>query len=341
MPLFHSAIVRRTAAASVACAALLTVGQSANAQSTTYHTSASFGAINYEDRSAPTSLLHGYFEQGGRVMSTSGETTYSFGEGTGTSLGAGSDTIRLSGTAWGSSTGLGFNDLKAGVRATLENAYLDLRGVDDAPDQGGLKSPYFWIADASAGWTMTSKFNGFTVAGNSYTVKWIFGIDGATNTYDDGYGFAYMGFQYGANARQGFSTTSLLPQQWATTSMPVLWGEAVQTTADFHANWQYNMIAEATGVRSDEGELIGYLAAPSLSATVDYASTMKLEEIQVFDQNGNRFYDFTVEDGDNNRVYSGNAVAVVPEAGTLGLFCLGTFLFSGTLYRHTRRHGTS
>lgn len=343
MPLFSTAINRRitvavAAATAATCSAFLTGGRSAYAQGTTYRTSASFGAINYEDRNAATASLYGSYYQGGRIMEgVTGETTYSFGEGSGTSLGADSDTIRLSGSAWGSSNGLGFNDLKAGVSATLANAYLDLRGIEDAPEIGnGSKAPYYWIADASAAWTMTSKFNGFTVAGNSYTVKWIFGVDGVTNSHDTGYGFAYMGFNYGANPRQGFSTTSLLPQQWATTSMPVMWGEAVQTRADFHANWQYNLLSDAEQVFEND-QLIGYRAAPSLSATVDYASTMKLEEIQVFDQNGNRFYDFTVEDGDNNRIYSGNAVAV-PESGTLGLVCLGILLAAAglSLRRHRR-----
>jgi hypothetical protein len=310
------ALAAVAASLALCCAA----ARPANAQTTTFFTRGSFGAINYEDRQAGSAVLHGFTQYGGQSQSVSGEATYSFGQGNGTSLGAASDTTRISGTAWGSSTGLGFFDLKAGVRATLEDAYLDLRGIEDAPESDGMKAPYYWIASAGAGWTRTARFNGFTVAGNSYTVKWIFGVDGVKNEIDAGLGFAYLGFQYGANPRYSFSTTSLDPQVWATPSMPVTWGEAVQTNAAFSTDWQYNMLFHGEEVRDDDGVLIGYRAPSLLQGTVDYASTTRLQEIQVFDQTGARFYDFWVDDGAGNVLYAGApGAAAVPEPATLPL----------------------
>lgn len=338
MPTRNRIIVVRAATTAFALSLLFLAGVPTHAQGTVYRTAASFGAINYEDRSASSSSLYGSYQQGGRVMSASGEATYSFGEGAGEALGANGDTMRLSGTAWGSSNGQGFNDLKAGVTAKLENAYLDVRDPDNAPDVNGMKAPYLWLADASAAWTMTTRFVGSSATGSGYTVKWIFGVDGVTNSYDAGYGFAYMGFNYGGYPRQSFSTESLLPQTWATDSMPVMWGDAVETSADFHANWQYNMLSRAEEVR-ENGVLIGYRAPSVLNATVDYASSVTIQEIQVFDQSGNRFYDFYVEDGDNNRIYSGNAVTVVPESGTAGLIGAGLSLGTVLFYRRKRQKG--
>jgi len=317
----------------LATAAVTVAVSPAHAQGTTFYTRASFGAINYEDRSAATASLYGWTQYGGQSMATSGEFTYSFGDGRGTSLGSLSDDIRIAGAAWGRSTGLGFFDLKAGVRATLENAYLDLRDVANAPNIAGMRAPYFWIASAGAGWTHTARFNGIGVAGSGHTVKWIFGVDGVVNDIDAGIGFAYMGFQYGANPRYRFNTSSLAPQSWATPSMPVTWGDAVQTNASFNTDWQYSMLGEAEEVYDENETLLGYVAPSALQGTVDYSSTMKLQEIQVFAPDGSRFYDFTVDDGAGNVFYSGNtAAASVPESGSAALAGLA-LLMAGLLRR--------
>jgi hypothetical protein len=243
-------MLHRTAAAAVRAVALLTACVSlplasvcpAHAQGTV-QTAGNLFVINYEDLGSPSALARGFVDIAGQSIYTSGETTYSYGEGRGTSLGAADDTIRLSGEAWASVESLGFGGLKAGVTGTLENAHLDLRDVENAPNEGGIKAPYYWIAGAQAGWTMRSRFiSSATVAGNAYTVRWIFWVDGVQNTYDDGTGYAALLFNYAGN-NHSFSTTSLLPEVWATPSMPVSWQDPVITSATFFATWQYDIVS--------------------------------------------------------------------------------------------------
>jgi hypothetical protein len=337
MPLSHRPTVSLTALLGLA---LMTAPQIAQAQvsTTTYRTSTAFTAINYEDITHATAFAYGDYQFGGPVLDTLAGTSYSFGDGVGTSLGAGSDTIDFYGRGWASALGLGFTDLKAGISATLENAYLDQRDPDNAPEYGnGMKAPAHWIARSSAGFTIDHRFNSPTVSGNNYTMKWVWSIDGATNSYDAGYGGAYLAFNHGANATQSFSTTSLTPQLWITDPVQVNWTNWAQTNVDFYAQWQYSMIGSSTPVY-DNG-LAGYVAPAQLNATVDYASTVKLQEIQIFDANGNRFYDFTIEDRAGSVIYNGNANAVssdAPEPGTLSL--LGAvFVGVPLLYRRRKR----
>jgi hypothetical protein len=250
------------------------------------------------------------------------------------------DTIRLYGDAWARVEGLGFGGLKAGVSATLESGYLDLRDIENAPNDSGIKAPYAWIAGAQATWTMRSRFfSAATVAGNAYTVRWIFSVDGVQNSFDGGIGFAALGFSYGSNA-YSFDTTSILPQVWSTPSMPVSWQDPVITSATFYASWQYDLLSNGEAVL-DDGNLIGYLAPSFTGGTVDYASTVNLSEIQVFDQTGNRFYDFYVEDESGNRLYTGAGVsAAAPEPGALGLLMTGTILTIPTFRRRRRQYFT-
>jgi hypothetical protein len=333
----------RAATAAVRVAALLTACVSvplalehpAHAQ-TTVQTAGQFVVINYEEFNTPSAFTRGFVDIGGSDLFTSGEVSYSFGDGRGISLGAEDDTIRLYGDAWARVEGLGFGGLKAGVSATLENGYLDLRDVENAPNDGGIKAPSYWIAGAQASWTLRSRFvSSASVVGNSYTIRWIFSVDGVENRYDDGAGFAALLFNYAGNS-QLFQTTSLLPEVWATPSMPVSWQDPVVTSATFFATWQYDMLSYGQEVRNNSS-LIGYLAPPALSGTVDYASTLTLSEIQVFDQSGARFYDFHVEDESGNRLYTGSAAAAAaPEPGTLGLVALGVLLPLPTLRRRRR-----
>jgi hypothetical protein len=291
---------------------------------TTFRSSFFLGAINYEDRNAPTAIAHGFFQQGGALLSSTGQTSYSFGEGTGTALGADSDTITLSGHGDAAAVGFGFSGLKARVEATLENASLYEPNIENAPDIGGMKAPYVWLATATAGWDLKTTFVSTSLGGIGYTVKWIFGVDGSVNDVDAGYGSAYLSFRRGAYA-SSFQTTSLTPQLWATPSLPLEWGTEQTTSATFAAQWQYNLIGDATQVPD------GYLAPPQLNGTVDYYSSATFQEAQVFDAEGNRVYDFHIEDGSGNVLYAGAAAA--PEPGTFVLVGAGVLVGLGVLRR--------
>ena len=83
----------------------------------------------------------------------------------------------------------------------------------------------------------------------------MFGVDGTPNTNNGGCSFAYLGFSCGAS-QANFSTTSLLPQLWATDPMPVVWVTGVQTNADINTNWQYNLIQDDEQVRDARERLL-------------------------------------------------------------------------------------
>jgi hypothetical protein len=91
------------------------------------------------------------------------------------------------------------------------------------------------------------------------------------------------------------------------------------------------MLARAEEVRATRS-VDRLLCAVGTQRDSDYSSTVTFQEIQVFDRTGNRFYDFYVEDGDNNRIYSGTPYRGAGPGGTVGLIGAGLDARRGLLF---------
>lgn len=328
----------------IAASAVLSAGnvEPAVAQTpgtTTYSNHVGVGAVSYRYKNTPTGYLSGDFAVDTNnfsnvPLSSSQSVTYSFGDDTGTSLGLASDTITFSGSGYANA--LSYEHMQASISSTLSNAYFYENDWQNAPETAqGIQAPYYWIASAGTDVDIHHRFNGLTVAGNSYTMKWIWGIEGTENSNNGGRGFVRMAYSYPASATQHFESSSIAPQQWVTNPVQVVWGDFVHTYIGFSAEWHYDITDQGTRDQNNEGWIAN---SDVLNATVNYASSAHLQEIQVFDQNGNRFYDFTMEDSNGTILYRGNnaPAAAAPEPGTFALFGMGVILLPPALYRRRK-----
>jgi hypothetical protein len=188
--------------------------------------------------------------------------------------------------------------LKTSLTASLTNTFYN-------PANAGNDIPHIYVGAGQATFSDTLRFVG-TFMLPTFKVRYTYFVHGTLT----GSAYASLGVNIGSDPRDGLFLQSgdgpQIAQYWST----ALHELNPMLTHDLQTNF-------LSGFQQDTKFLAD---GSNRSGTAEFSSTITLSNIEVFDQNNNPFYDFTIESGSGTIYPAANAV---PEPATCAALTLG------------------
>ena len=181
----------------------------------------------------------------------------------------------------------------------------------------GSPTSFQSVAVARANETLT--FEGFS--GSAYKVRYLYHIDGFTSLIGSGNPYAEMLYQFGNDIPEDFVTSDSVAN-WSTQDHELAWGVPISQKTIFAATF-------LTGLDGSQRD------GDTISGEANYASTLTLTGIEVFDPNGDLASGWTVTSSSGTQ-YNTIQAQTTPEPGSIALF-LGTAATGLSAYRRLRK----
>jgi len=228
-----------------------------------------------------------------------------------------SQQMTVDGTAYSSAS---YGHMHVFGSGTVTNSYYNPANQPYTDPNGNVNangSPDLIAVHGNAGWSDTFTYTG--LQGTGYTVNYYFNLKGtATSDVEAGLNFSTSdpnGLSYNPRTSQGSAL-------WITPAYQVNWGVPFDISADFYGGMTTYVSQKPDG--------------STYTATGDYADTLDLNGIQVFDPNGRPVSGWSITSASGTQYPLSSPV---PEPGSLallaGIASLSTLI--GCRRRRTRR----